>query len=131
MAFFLTETFFFSENFLKKNKQTNTKFDLFKNCEINNFLAILEICAFYIKYKKVKFMATNFFHLTNIKYFMETQLLRFCKVTTKVSSLLLWKTTTKSTYFLPAKKKISELWIELQTNEIQRVSRPYIYTTGG
>ena len=27
---------------------------------MNNFLAILELCAFYIEYKKVKFMAINF-----------------------------------------------------------------------
>ena len=97
-----------------------------KNCEMNNFLAILELCAFYIEYKKVKFTAINFLGRISLKYFMQIQLLRFCKVTTKVSSLPLLKITTKSTHFLPAKKKIPILWIELQTNKIQKVSKPYI-----
>ena len=39
-----------------------------KNHAMNNFLAILELCAFYIKYKKVKFTAINFCGQTNIKY---------------------------------------------------------------
>ena len=38
-----------------------------KNCEMNNFLAILELCAFYIGYKKVKFMAINFRSQTDVK----------------------------------------------------------------
>ena len=46
---------------------------------------------------------------------MQTQLLRFCKDTAKVSSLPLLKLSTKSTHFLPTKKKIPVLWIELQT----------------
>ena len=46
-----------------------------KNCEMNNFLAILELCAFYIEYKKVKFTAINFCGRTNVKYFMQTQVL--------------------------------------------------------
>ena len=70
-------------------------------------------------------MAINFRGRTNVKYFMQTQLLRFCKDTTKVSSLPLLKITTKSTT-LPAKKKRPILWIELQTNKIQKVSKPYI-----
>ena len=93
---------------------------------MNIFLAILEFCAFYIEYKKVKFTAINFRGRTNVKYFMQTQVLRFCKDTAKVSSLPLLKITTKSTHFLPAKKKIPILWIELQTNKIQKVSKPYI-----
>ena len=48
---------------------------------------------------------------------MQTQLLRFCKGTTKVSSLPLLKITTKSTNFLPAKTKISILWYERQTKK--------------
>ena len=76
--------------------------------------------------KKVKFMAINFRGRANVKYFMQTQLLRIYKDTTKVSSLPLLKITTKSTHFLPAKKKIPILWIELQTNKIQKVSKPYI-----
>ena len=93
---------------------------------MNNFLAILELCAFYIEYKKVKFTAISFRGPTNVKYFMQTQLLRFCKDTTKVSFLPLLKITTKSTHFLPAKKKIPILWIELQTNKIQKFSKSYM-----
>ena len=63
-------------------------------------------------------MAINFRGRANVKYFMQTQLLRIYKDTTKVSSLPLLKITTKSTHFLPAKKKIPILWIELQTNKI-------------
>ena len=37
---------------------------------MTNFLAILESGAFYIEYKKVKFMAINFRGRTNIRYFM-------------------------------------------------------------
>ena len=51
---------------------------------MNNFLAILELCAFYIYYKKVKFTGINFRGETNVKYFMQAQLLRFCKDTAKV-----------------------------------------------
>ena len=92
---------------------------------MNNFLAILELCAFYIECKKVKFTAINFRGRTNVKYFMQRHLLRFCKDTAKVSSLPLLKITTKSTHFLPAKKKIPILWIELQANKIQKVSKLY------
>ena len=38
---------------------------------MNNFLAFLELCAFYIKFK-VKFMAINFRGRTNGKTFMQT-----------------------------------------------------------
>ena len=54
---------------------------------MNNFLAILELCAFYIEYKKVKFMAINFCGRTNAKYSMQTQLLLSHKDTAEVSSL--------------------------------------------
>ena len=84
--------------FLKRNKQRQSLICL-KNCEMNNFLAILELCAFYIEYKKVKFTAINFRGRTNVKYFMQTQVLRFCKDTAKVSSLPLLKITTKSIHF--------------------------------
>ena len=73
--------------FLRRNKQARSCI-CSKNCEINNFLQILELCAFYIEYKKVKFMAINFRGRTNVKYFMQTQLLRFCKDTANVSSLV-------------------------------------------
>ena len=73
---------------------------------MSNFL---ELPAFYIEYKKVKFMAINFRVRTNVKY-------SFAKIRYLV------KITTKSTHFLPAKKKIPLLWIELQTNKIQKVS---------
>ena len=52
---------------------------------MNNFSAILELYAFYIEYKKVKFTAIDFRGQTNVKYFMQTQVLRFSKDTTKVS----------------------------------------------
>ena len=89
---------------------------------MNSFLGIQELCVFYIEYKNVKFRAINFRGRTNVKYFMQTQVLRFCKDTAKVSSLPLLKITTKSTHFLPAKKKIPILWIELQTNKIQNLA---------
>ena len=75
-----------------------------------------------------KFTGINFCGWTNVNYFMQTQLLRFCKNTTKVSSLPLLKITSKSTHFLPVKKKIPILWVELQTNKIQKVSKPFIKT---
>ena len=37
---------------------------------MNNFLAIRELCTFYIEYKNVKFKATNFSGQTSVKYFM-------------------------------------------------------------
>ena len=80
---------------------------------MNNFSAILGFFAFYIKLKNAEFMGINFRGRTNIKYFMQTELLRVCKDTAKASSLLLLKITTKSTHFLPANKKISILWIDL------------------
>ena len=54
---------------------------------------------------KVKFMGINFCGQANVKYFQQMQLLRFYKDTTKVSSLPLFKITTKSTNFLCVKKK--------------------------
>ena len=52
----MTQTFFELKNNFFEKKQTKVKFDLFKKFEMNNFLAILKLCAFYIEYKKVKFM---------------------------------------------------------------------------
>ena len=69
--------------FLKRNKQIS----LFKKLWNELFLATLEFCPLYIEHKKVKFMAIHFCGRTNVKYFMQTQLLRFCKDTAKVSSL--------------------------------------------
>ena len=76
-------------------------------------------------------MAINFRGRANVKYFTQTQLLRFYKNTTKVSSLPLLKITTNSTHFLLAKKtlKMPILWIELQTNKIRKVSNLQIATT--
>ena len=93
---------------------------------MNNFLAVLEFCAFYVEYKNAKFIEINFRSRASVKYFMQIQLLRFCKDTAKVSSLPLLKVTTKSTHFLPTKKKIPILWIEFQANKIQEVLKPYI-----
>ena len=70
---------------------------------MNNFLAILEFCAFYIEHKNVKFTGINFRGRTNVEYLMQTQLLRLCKNTAKVSSLPLLEVTTTSTHLLPAK----------------------------
>ena len=70
------------------------------------FIVILEFCAFYIEYKNAKFTGINFRGQTKVKYFMQTQLFQFCKDTAKVFSLPLLKIITKSTHFLPAKKKI-------------------------
>ena len=92
---------------------------------MNNFLAILEFCAFCMEYKNAKFTGINFCGRTNVEYSMQIQHLRFYNDTAKVFLSLL-KITTKSTHFLPAKKKIPILWIELQTNKIQKVSKPYI-----
>ena len=90
---------------------------------MNHFLAILELCAFYIEYKKGKFAAINFRGRTNVKYFMQTQFLRFCKDAAKVYSLPLSKIATKSTHFLLAKKKIPILWIEFQVSKTQKASK--------
>ena len=92
----MTNIFWGEKCFLKRSKQWQSLICL-KNCEMNNFLAIKEFCA--------KFTGINFLGRTNVKYLMQTQLLRFCKNTAKVSSLPLLKITTKSTHFLPAKKK--------------------------
>ena len=56
---------------------------------------------------------------------METQLLRFCGDTAKVSSLSLLQISTKSTQFIAA-VKIPILLIEPKTNKIQKVLKPYI-----
>ena len=58
---------------------------------MNNFLAILDLSTFYIEYKKVKLTAINFRGRSNVKYFMQAQVLRLLKI------------TIKSTHFLPAK----------------------------
>ena len=83
--------FFFFLFFLKRNKQAHKREVLIcsKTFEMNIFLKNIE-------YKKVKFMAINFRGRINVKYFMQTQLLRFYKDTTKVSSLSLLKITAKS-----------------------------------
>ena len=98
---------------------------------MNNFLKILQLYAFYIEQKKAKFKGINLRGRINFKYFMQTQLLRFCKDTTKVFSLSVLKITTKSIHFLPGKKKIPILWTVLQANKMQLVSKPYILTSSG
>ena len=72
---------------------------------MNSFFAILELCAFYIVYNNAKLTEISFRGRNNVKYFMQTQLLRFCKDTAKVSSIFLIKTATKSIGFLPAVKR--------------------------
>ena len=63
---------------------------------MNNFLAIVELCAFQIEKKiKVKFMAINFRGRNSVKYFMQTHFLRFCKDIAKVSSFPFLKITTR------------------------------------
>ena len=42
---------------------------------MNNLLVILELNTFYIEYKNIKFKVINFSSHTNVKYFMQTQLL--------------------------------------------------------
>ena len=74
---------------------------------MNNFLAMLEFCAFYIEYKNEKFTGVNFRRRTSVKYFMQTQLLRFCQDTAKVSPLPLLKTATKSPSFWPCEEEDS------------------------
>ena len=49
-------------------------------------------------------MAINFRGRADVKYFMQTQHLRFYEFAAKVSSLSLLKITTKSAHFLRAKK---------------------------
>ena len=92
---------------------------------MNNFLATLELCAFYIEYKKVKFTTINFGVEPILNILCKHRFCDFVKIP-QVSSLPLLKITTKSTHFLPAKKKILILWIEIQTNKIQKFSKPYI-----
>ena len=53
-------------------------------------------------------MAIHFCGRANVKYFMQTQLLRFYKGTAKVSSLPLLRITTKSTHFLSCEEKDRE-----------------------
>ena len=53
-----------------------------KNCEMNDFLAILELCAFYIEFKKVKFMLPalhTLFHIEQATFFKKGQLERGLK----------------------------------------------------
>ena len=40
---------------------------------MNNVLAILELCIFYIAFKNEKVQAINFSDQINVKYFMQTQ----------------------------------------------------------
>ena len=54
---------------------------------------------------KSKFMTISFRGRVNVKYFMQTKVLRFYKDTAKDFSLLLLKITTKSTNFPLSKKK--------------------------
>ena len=99
----MTYTFFeVKKIFLKRNKQKQSLICL-KNCEINNFLAVRELCTFYIEYKKVKFTAINVRDRTDI--LCNNKVGDFVKIP-QVSSLPLLKITTKLTHFLPAKKNL-------------------------
>ena len=80
-----------------------------------NFLAILELCTFYIEYKNVKFTANNFSGRTIFKYFRQAHLLRYCKDTAKVPSLPLLEITTKSTHIFSCKER--------DTNSVYRPSK--------
>ena len=88
-----------------------------RNCAVNDLLAIPELCTYYIEYKNIKFKAINFSGQTNFKYFMQISFCDFVKIWQKFLPLPMLEITTKSTYFLHAKKKIPILCIELQTNE--------------
>ena len=57
--------------FLKRNKQKQSLICL-KNCEMNNFLAILELCAFYIEYKNAKFTELTFLIEPVLNIFLQT-----------------------------------------------------------
>ena len=65
----MTETFFEVKIFFEK-KQTKAKFDLFK--KLWNFLAILELCAFYIEYKNAKFTELTFLIEPVLNNFLQT-----------------------------------------------------------
>ena len=52
------------------NKQRQSLICL-KSCEMNNFSAILDFCAFYIEYKDAKFTGINFRGQTIAKYFVQ------------------------------------------------------------
>ena len=70
---------------MKRNKQRQGLICLcLESCELNKFLAIPEFKAFDIEYKNTKFTRINFHCRTNVRCFMQTQLLRFCKDTAKV-----------------------------------------------
>ena len=74
----------------------------------NYFLAVLELCAFYIKYKNVKFTAINLGR-ASVKY--ADTAFTILKIPKKVRPLL--EITIKSTQFLLSKQKIPIPWIEL------------------
>ena len=75
--------------FLEKRNKHRQSLICSKSYEMNNYLAILGLCTFYIEHKSVKFKKINFSSRTNVKYFMQTQVLWFCKDTTKVCSPLI------------------------------------------
>ena len=90
---------------------------------MNTFLVILELYAFYIEHKKVKFMQLTFEVEPMLNILSKHSFCSFVKIMRKFFPFPLLKTTTKSTHFFSAKKK---KWIELQTNKVQKVSKPYI-----
>ena len=53
--------------FEKKQKQSLI---CLKSCETNNFLAVLEFCAFCVEYNNEKFMEINFRSRANVKHFI-------------------------------------------------------------
>ena len=64
--------------------------------------------------KKVKFMAINFRSRTNVKDFMQTQILRFCKGTAKFSSLPMLKYLLNQHIFSLQRKKYQYCGLNLK-----------------
>ena len=71
----------------------------------------------YIEYKIVKFKAINFSVKPVLNILCRHSFFDFVKVPQKFLPFLMLEITTKSAYFLPAKKEIPILWIEIQTNK--------------
>ena len=72
---------------------------------MNNFLAVLEFCAFYIEYKNAKLTGINFVVELMLNILCKHSFSYFVKISQKFLPSLV-KITTKSTHFVPAKKKI-------------------------
>ena len=116
----MTQTFFDVKNFfLKRNKQTGSLICL-KIAKWIIFSDTGVICILHRVQKGIKFMAINFRGRTNVKCFMQTQLLRFCQDTGKVSALPLLKVCTKWTYFFPARRRYHYCGLTLKQIKYKR-----------